>query len=334
MLRLSIVILSLAALVALSPTVGAESLYSLILDGKLEAARDSLQQLSTAALRDGDQLFYQALLASDADQAARLFSAALNAGVSPYYLEKIYYRLAQYHFMKGNYKHLGEHIQQYRARWENGRYTDQMLRYLSVVDEKEGAYESSIRQLDRYLTYFTDKEHRQWAELDKARVMNRYSKGIAAAELLRKLNKERSGPCVPPALYMLSMQAVGDGNTDMAIFYHSLLRESYPTAIGLDPLVDMISGVATYERIDTEAAKRTGTIYSIQVGAFSNKANARKMEARFRTVDFGTEIRSKDVAGQNYYVVYVGRFDSYEDAHAAKRSLESTHKEVFQVVAR
>lgn len=334
MVRFCIVILSLITIVFSAPQVSAESIYALILDGKLEEARDSLRQLSTAALRDGDRLFYQALLEADADQAARLFSAALNAGVSPYYHEKIYLHLAQYHFMKGNYRHLGEHIQQYRARWENGRYTDIMLRYLAVVDEKEGAYESSIRQLDRYLMYFTDKEDRQWAELDKARVMNRYNKRIAAAELLRKLNKERSGPCVPPALYMLSLQAIGDGNTDMAIFYHSLLRESYATAIGLDPLVDMISGVASYERVDTEAAKRTGTIYSVQVGAFSNKANARKMEAKFRKVDYGTEIRSKDVAGQNYYVVYVGRFDSYEGAFAAKQSLESTHKEVFQVVAR
>ena len=332
-MRVRIVILSLMIIVTAVP-VSADSIYNLILDGRLTEARDSLRQLSTAALRDGDRLFYQALLENDADQAARLYNAALNAGVSPYHHEKIYLHLAQYHFMKGNYRHLGEHIQQYRARWENGRYTDQMLRFLAVVDEKEGAYESSIRQLDRYLTNFTDKEDPQLAELDKARVMNRYNKGIAAAELLRKLNLERSGPCVPPALYLLSMQAVGDGNTDMAIFYHSLLRESYPNAIGLDPLVDMISGVASYERVDTEAARRTGTIYSIQVGAFSSKANARKMESQFRNTDYGSEISSKDVAGQNYFVVYVGRFDSYEAAHAAKRSLESTRKEVFQVVAR
>ena len=46
------------------------------------------------------------------------------------------------------------------------------------------------------------------------------------------------------------------------------------------------------------------------------------------------EIKEKKISEKNYFVVYVGRFKSTDDAIAFKTILEKSENEAFQVVAR
>jgi len=320
-------------LLFLAAGVRAESIYNLIREGEIKQAVDSLSQVSTAALRNGNNLFFQSLLESDGARAASLMEAALNASVSHRYREEIHFRLAQYYFVAGNYRRLQRTIADYRATWENGRYRSEILRYSAAVDEHAGENESALRQTDRYLLEYTGNES-QWGIIDKARAMLANNKRIGAAKTLRRLARESEGPGVPLALYLLTTEAVRDKRADDAVLYYNILREGYPAAVGLAALVDRMADMTAGTGGGSEAEKLTGTYYSVQVGVFSESGNAKRQANLMKKYGHKVDTKTKTISGVQYRVVYVGRFATYQEAAAVKAALEAEHHEVFQVVAR
>jgi tetratricopeptide (TPR) repeat protein len=329
-----LIILLSCILVSLVPAARAESIYSMILDGKLKEASDSLSSSSTASLRDGNRLFYLSLLESDGTKAAQLMEAALLASVAPVFREEIHYRLAQYYFAEGDMERLGRIVSDYRSMWENGRYLSDMLRFSVYVDQNAGAFEAAVRQVDRYLMLFPEGDPAQLGVIDKARVMMNFNKRVGSDKLLRKLARDKQGIGVPQALYLLALESVRTRRTDDAVFYYNLLREGYPSAVGLDALIDRMMDISTSESADDAAARLTGTFYSVQVGVFSEKDNAKRQADLFKTYGKKVEIKTKTISNIEYRVVYVGRFQSYDDAVKFKRRLEANHDAVYQVAAR
>jgi len=321
--------------VTFSVPAQADNIYSLIVKGDLKAASDMLSSASTASLRDGNRLFYLSLLEPSADKSAQLMEAALNAAVAATYREEIYYRLAQYYFLQGDLRKLERIVNDYRALWEMGKYRGEMLRFSILVDQLAQAYESAIRQADRYLLEYAEGDPVQWGIIDKARVMLLFHKYIGAEKLLRKLSRDKSGPGVPQALYLLAGDAIKDKRTDDAVFYYNILREGYPSAVGLDALVEKMATMSSPDDADDAAAEKlTGTYYSVQVGVFSQEDNAKRQADIFSKYDQKVDIKTKTISNVKYRVVYVGRFQSYDAAFKFKKMLETSHNEVFQVVAR
>lgn len=331
-----VLMLGLVVLLCLASAAGAaDDIYRLIEEGKLAEAREALGKVSTAALRNGNNLFFQALLETDGARSAQLMEVALNSSVDTEYREIIFLRLAQYYYLTGDFKKLHRLIVDYRVTFESGRFRPQMLRYSAVVDEQQKRHETALRQVDRYLLENSGGEAEQWGEIDKARILIHNGKDIGARKMLEKLSRLKSGPGVAQALYLLTQEAVREKRADDAVFYYNILREGYPAAVGLDALVERMSDLSssTGGRED-EADQITGTFYSVQVGVFSEEDNAERMADRFKGYGHKIDIARKTVSGVRYHVVYVGRFDSYYEASAVKTKLEAEHSEVFQVVAR
>ncbi|HKK20080.1 MAG TPA: SPOR domain-containing protein [candidate division Zixibacteria bacterium] len=326
---LTVLLLFLAA-----GAVNADNIYSLIMQGRIKEASDSLSASTKAAIRDGDHLFFQGLLERNATKSAQLLEASLNAAVSASFRQEIYYRLAQYYLLKGDNDKLQKLVADYRAYWEAGKYRPEMFRISILIDEKNGAYDAAVRQVDRYLLEFKDGDLDQWGLIDKARIMGEYDKSVAAESMLRKLSRERGGPGVPQSLYLLANEAIADKHSDDAVFYYNLLREGYPNSIGLSAIVRKMEGLASDTYRDNTAEKLTGTYYVVQVGVFSEKKNAERQADIFKQYDQKVEIGTKTISSTKYNVVYVGRFSSYDAADKFKRKLESDRNEVFQVVAR
>jgi len=329
-----IFLVPLALVLLMVGDVRPDNIYSLIRQGRLREAADSLSGITTASSRDGNKLFYSSLLEESADKSARLMEAALSVSVSAVYRQEIYYRLAQYHLLKGDYTRLNQLVTEYLSYWEAGKYRPEMLRYSLLLDEIDGAYDTAIRKSDRYLLEFDSGADEQWGLIDKTRVMERYDKSVGAHSLLRRLSREKSGPGVPQALYLLADEAIRNRKTDDAVFYYNILREEYPTAVGLDALLTKIGALSASTEPDNRAEKLTGTYYSVQVGVFSVKGNARRQADMFKKYDQQVDIKDKNISDAKYHVVYVGRFTSYEEASKFKTMLEANHKEVYQVVAR
>ncbi|MFZ5981847.1 MAG: SPOR domain-containing protein [Candidatus Zixiibacteriota bacterium] len=312
----------------------ADNVYSLIMEGRLKEAADSLSRLATAASRDGDVLFFQSLIEPDAHKAADLMKAALRASVAAIYQEEIYYHLACYHFVNGSSDSLTEIVNNYFTRWESGRYRKDFLRFSVMIDQMNGRYDAALKQADRYLMETLDNTDCQEGLVDKARVLKANDKHIGAQKVLKELSREKKGPGAPQALYLLTEDAIARKNTDDAVFYYNIFREAYPSAVGLDALIEKIGGISSRGSESNAAEKITGTFYSVKLGVFSEKDNARSMAKRFDKYDHKTDIQTKTISGVKYQVVYIGRFSSYDEASRFKAQLEAATGEVFQVVAR
>lgn len=319
-----------------TPVVGsaATDIYKLITEGDLRQAADSLSSVSTASTRDGDLLFYAGLLEPDGAKTIKFMQAALRASVSPLHREQIYLRLAQYHYINRDLDNLGRIVTDYLSQWETGQYRSDMLRYSILIDDLEAQYESALRQLDRYTLSYADGEPGQLGRLDKARVMLHYGKRIGASRVLRKLTRQKSGIAVPPAIYLMALGAIADGRTDDAVFYYSLLKESYPSAVGVDALLDRMTDISPSDASDKTANELTGTYYSVRLGVFSVKKNADNMVLDFKRYGKPVEALDKKISDKRYHVVYIGRFADYDSASKFKDKLQAEHNQVFQVVAR
>ena len=329
-----LLVTSLTLILSLAAAAQTETIYTLIQKGRLTEARDSLSLRASAATRDGNTLFYQSLLEADAEQAVRLMEAALKATLQSRHREEIMYRLAQYHLLRGNYGELSQLVADYQARWEPGRYSAAMRRLSVLVDDLQQSHESALRQCDRFLMRYTDRDFQQWGLIDKARILAGHGKRIGADETLRKLSRARKGVGVSPALYLLCREAIARNRADDAIFYYNILREGYPSAVGIDHLMTGLGDMSSRTSPDNRAEKLTGTFYSIKVGVFSEPGNARRQADKFRGYDKRVEIKTRDISGRKYRVVYVGHFDDYEAALQFRLRLEGTHQEAYQVVAR
>lgn len=314
--------------------ISAKDIYSLIRNGEIDEARDSLSRLSTARQRDGNHLYFLSLLEKSGGKSAELIEASLNAGVSGIYREDMSLRLAQYYLLKNDFGRAAGILGEYPANFEKGKNTPDIFRYSVYLDEKNKRYEGAIRQTDKFLLEYPSEEFSQWGLVDKARVMMNFDKKIAARDLLTKLSREKSGPGVPAALYVLALDAAERNRADDAVFYYNLLREAYPSAIGLDALLDKMSGLGRQTQREKSADIRTGTFYSVQVGVFAAPENARRLAKEFEQYGQKIEITTKKISDRTYHVVLVGRFDSYETAVQFEKTIEAEHDDVYQVVAR
>lgn len=306
----------------------------MIVSGQIEEAREALSKASTASQRDGNHLFYLSLIEPNAKKSFELMRASMSAGVSAIYHEEINARMIQYYLLNKDYNSAGKIIGNYGASFENGKYSAEVIRFSVYLDEKNKNYESAIRQADRLLLQYAPDDFGQWGHLDKARIMMAFDKKIAARDILTKLSREKSGPGVPAALYLLTLDAADRNRADDAVFYFNLMREAYSAAVGIDALLDRMAGLGGQTQREKTADKRNGTYYSVQVGVFSAADNARRLAKEFEQYGHKVEIGIKKISDRTYHVVYVGRFDSFESASVFEKNIEAEHNDVYQVVAR
>jgi hypothetical protein len=65
--------------------------------------------------------------------------------------------------------------------------------------------------------------------------------------------------------------------------------------------------------------------YTIQAGAFSSKENADALKNQFISAGYSSEIKEKEVAGTLFKVVYVGKFNSMDEAKKFLQQINSDY---------
>jgi len=326
-----IIVLIILASVSALP-VNSETIMELIETGRLEEAREEIGRQTTAVRRDGDLLYYQALLEPDGDTSYQFLEAAVRAGMNPEYLEVNTYLMAQYYLTKENYQKVASATAAYLQRWENGEYRPHMLRMAALSKIKMNNEEGAKKYIKSLVNENSGEVYGALGEIDEASELYRQKKYIEAQNICRRLANSSYDEAVVPALYMLSYYSIEQKRIDDAILYYNLLREGYPNAIGLDDLVDRFTRID--RKSDQSAEDIAGMVYSVQTGVFAEKDNAQRMAKRMKQYGEKVDIKEKNISGKKYYVVYVGRFKTSEQALALKTRLEASENEAYQVVAR
>lgn len=78
--------------------------------------------------------------------------------------------------------------------------------------------------------------------------------------------------------------------------------------------------------LDTVAQVTPSIIYTLQVGAFSTLENAKKQEKFFVDLGYKVEVTNKIRAGKSLYLVWVGNFNSAEEASKVKDEIKQKYK--------
>ena len=313
--------------------LAAEDLMKLIGEGRLDEVRRNIAGLSSAARRDGTLLYAQALLESDGFYSLQFLQAAAEAALPPALAQEEFYLSTLYFLAAGRYGELADSAEVYLRRWENGKYRGVMLRMTALARSKMNQQDKSDRWYGLIIKEDPNGLYGGLARLDKFRFLFQQKKYDEARKVSRKLSGLKFEEVAVPALYLGSLTALEQSRIDDAIFEYNLLKEQYSRAIGMEDLEDRFSNIRETAD-DQRAEKITGTIYSVQVGVFSVRANAETMVKRMKSYGQSVETSEKIISGKKYFVVYVGRFTSSEKAMALKARLETAEKESFQVVAR
>lgn len=313
--------------------IGAVDVIELIRTGQIEAARKEIARSETAVRRDGDLLYYRALIETEGAQSYQFLEAAGRAELAPEFREDNIYRMALYAQAAGDYEKLAGIAEDYLHRWERGKYRREILRLAAMANQALGQAEKADLYRRRIMRENEGLKYENLGLIDEAFRLYLDKKYIEAQRICRRLRRCGDDEIVVPALYMLSRYALEQKRVDDAILYYNLLKEGYPEAIGLDDLVEEFGQVKKSTE-DSRAEQITGTVYSVQVGVFSVKDNARTMARRMEAYGEDVEISEKNVSDKMYYVVYVGRFTSTDKAMAFKIKLEQNENEAFHVVAR
>ncbi|MFH2035380.1 MAG: SPOR domain-containing protein [Candidatus Zixiibacteriota bacterium] len=330
MIRLILIIF---LILPLGQIVLAEEIIDFINRGNIDRARELISNRSTAARRDGNLLYFQSLIEKDGSESFKFLEASYKADISAEYLEASVYRMAQYHLAKRDFEKLINTCDAYFQHWENGKYRNEILRMAAHACAQNDLMIKAERHISRLQKENDGLLNGALGNLDEAQLLFDKKDYIQAQKICRNLRKTNYSEAVVPALYMLSHYSLLQKRVDDAILYYNILKEGYPHAVGLDDLIERF-GDLTQKSSDNRAEEITGTVYSIQVGVFSVKDNAKAMAKNFEKYGFPVEINEKIISDKNYHVVFVGRFVSSEDAMAFKARLEHTEKEAFHVVAR
>jgi len=316
----------------LSATVSA-GILDLIEEGRLDEARRLMDNEASATLRNGNNLYFQAMLESEGEKSKQFLEAAFKAEMSPEYLEDNIRRMTYFYLASNDYEKTVSNAQAYLQFWEDGRHRSEMQRLYAYAlymrdDSDEGG---KIRR-----NLIRENENGPVGEigrLDQASEFYRQKEFIKAQNICRSLAGSKYDYVVPPSLFMLSYYSLEQKRIDDAILYYNILKEGYPDAVGLSDLIDRFSDLKT-SPTNHDAEEITGTVYSVKAGVFSIKKNANNLKDRLKQYGEKVEVKKKRISDKNYYVVYVGRFVSSQEAMSFKVRLETHENEVYQVVAR
>lgn len=74
-----------------------------------------------------------------------------------------------------------------------------------------------------------------------------------------------------------------------------------------------------------------GPVYTIQIGAFSDSASAKKEAEKYTALNYAIEIIPEFVKGKSYFTVRVGRYTDHEEAVREKGKLEKMSGKKFML---
>jgi len=327
------ILIILSGLIIIFSSVLASTIDDMIKKGRIDEARQEIAELSSASLRDGNLLHFQALIEEDGELSFKFLEAAAGAGLSPEFLEENTFLMALYYLAEEDYRKLETTASAYLQWWENGRYRPDMLRLKAFANLRKDNREQANRLLGNLINENEGTATGARGLLERATTLYDKKAYIQAQNICRRLANSHFDDVIAPALYMLSYYAIEQNRIDDAILYYNLLKEGYPNAVGLVDLVDKFTGIERKNKSQT-AETITGTFYSVQVGVFSVRDNARALSKSMKKYGKKVEVREKRISDKDYFVVYVGRFRSTDEAIAFKTILEKSENEAFQVVAR
>jgi hypothetical protein len=307
-----------------------DEVYDLYRDGKIFKARREFQELPQSAARDGNRLFVGGLLETSGDRARDLLNAAIRSDLDGKYQEEAHYRMLQLAEADGDTSTVLSVGAAFLDRWEMSKYRERILAMLAAH-----APEGSAEQ-ERFLRLLSGESpgsyYGRLAALTEALGAMRARKYESAEAVCRHIIDSGDDNIIPAGLTLLARIALARENTERALLNYNIIREKYPDAVGQDELLQELKDVSERRSGVESTETYDGVAYTVQVGVFADKDNAKRMKQRIEAYGYKARISKRSVSGNTYNFVLAGRFTTLKEARMAKEKLEMGENEVFKVV--
>lgn len=307
-----------------------DRVYQRFQNGDLVRAREEFRRLPQTAVRDGNRLFISALLETDGKRARDLLRAAVRSNLDGKYQQEAYFRMIQLAEALGDTAAVLASGAEFLDHWETSGYRDQLLATLAAHSPDDS--DEQRRYLGLLIDEFPGSYFGQFARLTKAGTAFDRRHYKTATTLCRQITNAPDDDLTPASLILLSHIALLQGESERALLNYNILLERYRHAVGEEELLAALRQVSEAQSGEEATEYFEGVTYSVQVGVFGDKDNAKRMSGRIEGYGYKTRITKRTISGNTYHVVLAGRFSTLQEAQVARQKLESGENEVFKVV--
>jgi hypothetical protein len=129
------------------------------------------------------------------------------------------------------------------------------------------------------------------------------------------------------AAYRIYSYYYATDQLDDAATWLNRLKKDYPSSPYIKIAEKNVPPVEQKKlnRINKENEQKLKAKYTIQAGAFSSKENAETLKNQFINAGYSSEIKEKEVAGTLFNIVYVGKFNTMEEAKKFLQQINSEY---------
>ncbi len=150
----------------------------------------------------------------------------------------------------------------------------------------------------------------------------RYARGLyisAERTLLRIPRQYPESEHVKRAINLLMQSMLVTGKSDTARMYLKVFEKRWgDLAVDVDfpPVIS-----SSNEKSSKKKSKKN--LFTIQIGAFGSKDNAKKQREVFRGRGYDVALGNKKIAGNTMHLVWVGKYSTYDEALDTARTLKA-----------
>lgn len=313
-----------------TPTDEAIQLYQ---QGHYGEARQKFQELYIKDDNAADVLYYLAKLEPDADKSLEYQRRFLSLHDHHPKADEVLYDVAQYNFALGYYLTAAKDYQRLIRTYPNSSLVPDALYWLASSKLAIGAADSARFYFHRIL-----EEHGQslmvpWAQLglvDAHFIAQGFYQALIQCQAF--LEYYVDSPLLPIALYRLAEIHEALGERDKAKEVLQRLLQSDPTTFQSEQARRQLTewGWTGHRREPVQETEEN--TFTVQVGAFSNRVNALNLQAELVKLGYQAEVVKKEDSHRVLYLVWVGSYQSREEALREAKTLERQRELPYHII--
>jgi len=305
-------------------------------EGRWEEARGKFRQLFDQDPTGAEVLYYLGRLEGDADKSLEYRQRFLSLHPQHAWADQVLYGVAQYNFALGYYLTAAKDYQKLLGSYPQSDLGAEALFWLASSKLAIGAADSADHYFRHLLETHGQSPMAIWSKLgraDASYMAQDFSQAKSRCRIF--LDENPNSPLVPVALFRMaeSQDALGE-RAEATVMLQKLVNDyatTYQASQAQRKLTEW--GWTDHKKAASEIEIQPGR-YTVQVGAFSKRANANNLEAQLSSWGYRVEVVKRAGQHRTLYLVWAGSYDSREEAVREGQALENDRGLPNQIISR
>jgi len=330
---LLIAVLAAAMTAAAEPSL--EKAVELYRSGAFHQAREQFILLLENDPDDADILFYLGELEPNADRALAYRQRFLSLYPQHQRADQVLYGIAQYHFAVGYYLTAAKDFESLLRDYADSGLRADALYWLASSKLAIGAADTAAVHFRRLIDRYPDSTLNAWGELgliDVLYMKQDYSSAKVRCQTFLRIRSKND--LIPVILFRLFEVHEALGERSQAVEILNRLVRSYPGTYQGKQAQRQLTVWGGSEKEPTSESQPGDGDYTIQVGAFGKRSNALNLQSQLRSWGYEVEMIKRAGRHRTLYLIWVGRYQTRQDALPVAEKLERDRGLPYQVIRR